>query len=142
METGLGALVTIKKRADFLKVRGGARANSPAFLLEGRKRSVMPGSPLSGTGSDGRSTDHGSAARFGFTVTKKLGNAVVRNRIRRRLKEAFRAVAMEAAPGMDYVVVARTPALDMSFDELTAAARRTIRSVNSARQPVAPRTVG
>jgi ribonuclease P protein component len=54
--------------------------------------------------------------RFGFTITKKIGNAVTRNRIRRRLKAAFAARAKKFAhASCDYVIVARPPALDRPF---------------------------
>jgi ribonuclease P protein component len=57
--------------------------------------------------------------RFGFTVTKKTGNAVVRNRIRRRLREAVRLSAADAAsPGVDYVLIGRFAALTLPFDRL------------------------
>ena len=57
--------------------------------------------------------------RFGFTVTKALGGAVVRNRIRRRLKAAVVATSGPLAQaGHDYVVVARAAAADRPFDEL------------------------
>lgn len=58
---------------------------------------------------------HGDGPRFGFTVTKKLGNAVTRNRIRRRLKAAFAAGASEAQASCDYVIVARRTALDRPY---------------------------
>lgn len=59
--------------------------------------------------------------RFGFTVTKRLGSAVVRNRIRRRLREALRTEALAAAEaGVDYVVIARAAALRRPFDALVA----------------------
>lgn len=62
-----------------------------------------------------------SGPRFGFTVTKRLGSAVVRNRIRRRLREALRAQALASAEaGLDYVVVARAAALRLPFDTLVA----------------------
>jgi ribonuclease P protein component len=55
-------------------------------------------------------------ARFGFTATKKLGNAVTRNLIRRRLKEAVRLVASgRARAGCDYVLIARAAAATRSF---------------------------
>jgi len=57
--------------------------------------------------------------RFGLTVTKKLGNAVVRNRIRRRLREAFRQAGPGCATaGHDYVLIARTNALLCEFSTL------------------------
>ena len=59
------------------------------------------------------------APRLGYTVTKKLGSAVVRNRIRRRLREAAKLVFPEhAAPGFDYVLVARPAALRATFSVL------------------------
>lgn len=59
--------------------------------------------------------------RFGFTVTKRLGSAVVRNRIRRRLREALRTHALASAEaGVDYVVIARAAALRRPFDEIVA----------------------
>jgi len=63
--------------------------------------------------------ENGKTARFGFTITKKIGNAVIRNRIRRRLKAAFAATAgQHARLSCDYVVVARHAALDRPFAAL------------------------
>ena len=57
--------------------------------------------------------------RVGFTVTKKTGNAVVRNRIKRRLREAIRQVSLpEKLAGHDAVVIARREALDIPFENL------------------------
>lgn len=114
-------LATLKKRAEFQRVRGGGRYSGPAFVLEGRKRA-----------------GEASGARFGFTVTKKLGGAVVRNRMRRRLKAALvEVVAMCADPAFDYVVVARPPAVDRPFTDLckdfAAAFERVARGGTSAR---------
>lgn len=63
--------------------------------------------------------------RLGLTVTKKVGNAVVRNRIRRRLREAFNACAENAQKPHDYVLIARSNALLCEFNTL-------IREVNFA----------
>lgn len=59
--------------------------------------------------------------RVGITVSKKLGHAVVRNRIRRRLREVYRVNEDKFLPGWDIVVVARTRALYCSFAQLTGA---------------------
>lgn len=59
-------------------------------------------------------------ARFGFTVTKQIGKAVIRNRIRRRLREAVRKLHPSCTlPHYDYVLIARAPALTCDFAELT-----------------------
>ena len=57
--------------------------------------------------------------RVGFTVSKKLGHAVVRNRTRRRLREVYRLNESRFAPGWDIVVVARSRAVEAPFPALT-----------------------
>ncbi|TIW67555.1 MAG: ribonuclease P protein component, partial [Mesorhizobium sp.] len=72
------------KRADFLAVRGGEKRRGRLFLVEVLDRG------------------DGLSPRVGYTVTKKVGNAVVRNRVRRRLREAVRThAADDMAPGND-----------------------------------------
>lgn len=58
--------------------------------------------------------------RVGITVSKKLGKAHVRNRVRRRLREIYRLHEAKFQPGWDIVVVARSKAVDAPFDKLTA----------------------
>jgi ribonuclease P protein component len=70
------------------------------------------------------------SVRVGFTVTKKLGNAVIRNRIRRRLRAAAdRVMPARAKKGYDYVVIGRAQTLSRSFsalmDDLETALQRT-----------------
>ncbi len=94
----------LKNRPQFLAVRHGESRRGRTFLLEVLDRN-----------------DRTSPPRVGFTVTKKHGNAVERNRMRRRLKEAVRqgaGFAMKA--GHDYVIVARREVLTIDFAELTA----------------------
>ena len=113
---GWTTLVTIKARADFLRLRGGAKWSGAGFLIE-TKPAPLPGGP----------------PRFGFTVTKKLGNAVVRNRIRRRLKEAVRKAQVHLARGgYDYVVVARPAAEKMPFERLVSDVEAALRRVHRA----------
>lgn len=70
----------------------------------------------------------GGVARVGFTVTKKVGNAVVRNRIRRRLKEAVRVhAAGDMQPGNDYVIVGREEVLAAPFAAISTELSRRIR---------------
>ncbi len=67
--------------------------------------------------------------RVGFTVTKKTGNAVIRNRIRRRLKEAVRRhAAHDMAAGHDYVIVGREELVSAPFSEIAAELSRRIRA--------------
>ena len=58
--------------------------------------------------------------RVGITVSKKLGHAVVRNRVRRRLREVYRLNEAKFQPGWDIVVVARTKAIHADFGKLEA----------------------
>ena len=99
----------MRKRADFLALRKARSTGAPAFLLAGRNR------------EDGE-----PCARVGYTVTKKLGGAVVRNRIRRRLREAVRQAGAAFAPGWDYVFIARKAALDRPFPQLLDDVRRAL----------------
>ena len=59
--------------------------------------------------------------RVGITAGKKLGHAVVRNRVRRRLREIYRLNEDRFAPGWDIVVVARSRCIDADFQKLTHA---------------------
>ncbi len=100
----------LRKRAEFLAVRRGETRRGRLFLLEVLDRKEA------------------GAARVGFTVTKKAGNAVQRNRIRRRLKEAVRLhAADDMAPGNDYVIVGRSEILSAPFGQLAAELTRRIR---------------
>ncbi|MBN9241839.1 MAG: ribonuclease P protein component [Mesorhizobium sp.] len=98
------------KRAQFLAVRRGEKRRGRLFLMEVLDR-----------GDDG-------PPRVGYTVTTKVGNAAVRNRVRRRLKEAVRThAAADMAPGNDYVIVGRIEALAAPFGQLKAELSRRMR---------------
>ncbi len=121
-------LTTLKKSAEFKRVRGGQRSGNDAFLIEGKSQ-TGPASHIR--------TDTPGDTRFGFTVTKKLGGAVVRNKIRRRLKSIVRDLdADAAAPGHDYVVVARRGVVSQSYASLAADFRRALEKIHRAAPPV------
>ena len=63
-------------------------------------------------------------SRFGFAVGKRLGKAVVRNRVKRRLREAVRVQRSGIAPGWDLVFIAREPVREVAFDQLQRAIRQ------------------
>lgn len=127
------AIETLKKRADFLRLRGGARFATPSFVLETRRRAAPSDAP-SLPRKNGRTSESGrTGPRFGYTVTKKLGGAVVRNRIRRRLKAAVALVAPQLAhPDHDYVLVGRAAAYDRDFTDLKKDLERALQRVHHA----------
>jgi ribonuclease P protein component len=102
------------KRSEFLAVRGGTKRRGPLFLLEVLER-----------GDE-------EAPRVGFTVTKKAGNAVQRNRIRRRLREAVRRQAAGMTHGNDYVIVGRSDLLTARFSDIEAELSRRLRGGKTA----------
>ena len=63
--------------------------------------------------------NHSGQNRVGVTVSKKLGGAVVRNRVRRRLREVYRLNEAKFTPGWDIVVVARSRCISADFEKLT-----------------------
>lgn len=104
--SGPVAITRLKNRPEFLFVADGGRVSSRGFSLQFRAR---PGGNANNT------------ARLGFTVTKKVGIAVVRNRVRRRLKAAAELVFPELAqPATDYVLVGRLDAMTLPFPSLIA----------------------
>lgn len=85
----------LKKRADFLRAARARRAPVAAFLVQARQRSA----------SEDADPD---AIRVGFTCSKKVGNAVARNRAKRRLREVARAILpLEGRAGWDYVLIGK-----------------------------------
>jgi len=92
----------LKKRAEFLRVAAkGRKAPMPGLVLQALPR------------------DDDDPVRLGFTVTKKVGNAVIRNRARRRLKEAARLFLREQAlTGVDLVLIGRDATGKRAFQDL------------------------
>ena len=93
---------TIRKRTDFLAANRGIRVARPGFVLLAQ--------PNGGRGK-----------RFGITVTKKIGNAVVRNRMKRRFRELLRAALPDAGlPDHDHVLIGRDGGVERDFAKLGA----------------------
>ncbi len=93
----------LKHRTDFLAAATGVKVPAAAFVLQARRR-----------GDE-------APPRMGFTVSKKVGTAVERNRVRRRLRDLVRRCApVRMVVGHDYVLVGRRAALQLPFDRLMA----------------------
>ncbi|MDX1291567.1 MAG: ribonuclease P protein component [Hyphomonas sp.] len=101
--TGL-EVARLRVRPQFLYVRHGRTERRKALLVQARRRKgETPG-------------DHTGA---GFTATKKIGNAVTRNRAKRRLREAARVLLPQhGQPGWDYVFIARMETADIAWTRL------------------------
>lgn len=91
----------MRRRADFLSANRGLRVARPGFVLLAQP-------------------NDGKGKRYGITVTKKVGNAVVRNRIKRRFRELlWAALPDKGLPDHDHVLIARDGAIERDFTQLT-----------------------
>jgi ribonuclease P protein component len=73
-------------------------------------------------------------SRVGITVSGRVGNAVVRNRVKRRIREALRASWERITPGLDLVVIARVAAAEASWEELTQALRTVLQRAGATNE--------
>ncbi len=114
------AILTLRHRADFLRAASARRQGAGSFLLQGRDR------------ADGTAT-----VRVGFTASKKVGNAVARNRAKRRLREIARATLPRLGrSGWDYVLVARPGStIARVYADLLADLEAALRSLHRERPP-------
>jgi ribonuclease P protein component len=97
-----GRLERLRRRVEFVAVAGGRhRFVAPGLILQTRQRSGTPDE---------------AGLRVGFTASRKVGNAVARNRARRRLKAAAEALLpRHAVAARDYVLIARPETVDRPF---------------------------
>ncbi|KNG92309.1 ribonuclease P protein component [Pseudaestuariivita atlantica] len=102
-DAGFSHVEVLQNRSQFLAAARGRKVAMPSMIVQARAR-----------------RDDGDHVGVGFTCSKKVGNAVARNRAKRRLREAARAVLPERArPGMDYVLIGRaTATATRPFDAL------------------------
>ncbi len=110
---GTTSLRRLTKRSEFLRAAQGKRAGRPSFALQAV--AVEPDLP-----------------GIGFTVSKKVGNAPERNRVKRRLRAAVGACAMAFRPQHDYVLVGRREALATPFGTLVGDLEQLIVRVDTA----------
>jgi ribonuclease P protein component len=115
----IASMERLRQRADFLAAATGTKVPATAFVLQARQR-----------------TDTGPP-RCGFTVSKKIGNAVERNRVRRRLREIVRLSGPERMhAGHDYVLIGRRAALKLPFARMTQDFEGALRRAHAGRKTV------
>jgi ribonuclease P protein component len=114
----------LKRRADFLRVAAARRKwAAPGLILQA--------APQPESGPD--------EIRVGFTASRKVGNAVKRNRARRRLKAlAAEVIASGTHPGLDLVLIARPATVDRPFDELRRDLQQGLQRTKAARKAREP----
>lgn len=118
------ALGRLKRRAEFLRVAGTRlKWVAPGLILQARRHAT-----------DESQVPELPSIRIGFTVSRKVGNAVVRNRARRRLRAAVEQVfPTHAAPGLDFVVIGRQGTIKRPFPGLLADLEIALRRLDAYR---------
>ena len=116
---GVPEVRVLSKRSDFLAANRGIRVSRPGFVLLARDNS----------GPDGEGARSDPGLRFGITVTKRIGNAVVRNRMKRRFRALLRELLpSHGLPAHDHVLIGREGGVERDFallrGELIAAFER------------------
>jgi ribonuclease P protein component len=113
-----GRLVTLKARADFLRVAAARRrAVAPGLVLQAARRP--------------EGSNCGEIVRVGFTASKKIGNAVIRNRAKRRLRSVAAAIlSREGRPETDYVLIARATTVDRPYGALLTDLNEALRRID------------
>ncbi|GHA87111.1 ribonuclease P protein component [Algimonas arctica] len=131
-------LGTLRKRSEFLYVREGDYAARGAVVIQTRENPSTADTPH----SDGPNAKN-LAIRFGVTATKRIGNAVIRNRAKRRLRRvAHQLLPTLGRPGQDYVLIARDRTPTRDWDQLIDDATRALHSLPGPGQSPAKHSAG
>ena len=136
---GFPAAVRLRKRGEFLQIQGaGVKHHLRHFLVfvSTTANRVTSGSKGRVASSRAAAPADPTSARLGVTVTRKVGPSVVRNRIRRLVREAFRRKRDSFAPGCDMVWVAKQSAASVEYAEVAAAMDAMAKRI--PRPPVSP----
>lgn len=121
---------TLKKRADFVRLNAGRKWSAPGLVLQMRPSPEPLRAAL----------EAGDRLRVGYTVTKKVGGAVVRNRAKRRLRAAAAAVlAQSGRAGHDYVLIGRLGTPTRPFPALLGDLTQALAKVHGTRAAAGPR---
>jgi ribonuclease P protein component len=115
-------LVPLKKRSEFLRVASTRLSQvTPGLILQCRKHTLKE-----------TQSCKSAALRLGFTVSKKVGNSVIRNRIKRRLRAAAQAVLpTKAVPHLDLVIIGRQNTFKRSFPDLLTDLEKALKKLQS-----------
>ena len=116
------ALHTLRVRREFLAVAKGDKQVRRGLVLQARSR--KPDTKI-----------NAAAIRFGLTATKKIGNAVIRNRTRRRLRVlAHEILSAHGQPGYDYVLIGRAATKHRTWDDLRTDLRSALKKVHKVQK--------
>jgi len=128
------ALVRLKRREEFLRVAGARRKwVAPGLILQARTAVTPARGPLGKDGGGGPAAI-GEGFRVGFTVSRKVGNAVARNRARRRLRAAAAEVMpRHAKAAHDFVVIGRLGTLTRPYAALVGDLKTALRHLGAYR---------
>ena len=113
-------LMRLKVRSDFLRAaNSGTKAVTPGVIVQARRHDAAEAERL-------------PAIRIGFTASRRVGNAVIRNRVKRRLRAAAdQVLAAHAAPGRDYVLIGRAATAERPFADLLRDLQTALKKLNA-----------
>ena len=116
-------VLILKKRKDFVRAARGLKSVTPSLILQAAQSLSTPAKPVLGDG-----------CYLGFTATKKLGKAHIRNLVKRRLRAAAaECFADNALSGMDYVLIGRYNTAEVDFIKLKSDMIKALRDIENQR---------